>query len=143
MKPETKLLIFSFFYGVVVINWHDLYPGPVPGYHLLLTIFYFAPYIPLVLIDKHYFPHLIIFGLLTSLYNDLLYYVVGNLLFGTKIDLIEWWTWQLGFRGLDGRWAFDFLLFKTRVTSILMGISIYIRIIIILITYWKLVNRNV
>jgi hypothetical protein len=73
-------------------------------------------------------------GLLASLMNDLFFYPVGELMhLVSGINLLAWYKLQLG---LDG-WAVDFWfkggLFTFPVWSWLMGLSIYLRIITVIL----------
>jgi hypothetical protein len=79
-------------------------------------------------------------GILSSLMNDLFYAPIGNIIGWTNYNLIEWYKWQLGLYGLNVKWYFDGGIFTIPVSSILMGLSIYTRIVIaylILLKWWK------
>jgi hypothetical protein len=76
------------------------------------------------------------FGLFTSLMNDLLYYIVGRLLFGFPFDLAEWYRCQL-LPVCEKPIEFDFLFFKVKPYPYLMPLSIYTRVAI---TYFLLSN---
>jgi hypothetical protein len=72
--------------------------------------------------------------------NDLFYGPVGNILFHTNYNLREWFMNQLGFN--DGKYLFTFMggLFTLRVTSLIMGLSIYARLVLVyavLYKWWK------
>ena len=126
----TKLAVYSALYGFLAINYIDLVvPGSeVPGYHLWLCVQYFAPFIPILfLLGFDDWELVLVMGLLGSLFNDLGYYPVAMLLFGRKVDLIEWYRFQLGFKGLEHGWDFNAGFFKIPVYSITMGLSIYAR----------------
>ena len=134
-----KLLLYSFIYGAIFINWIDLFASPahVPGYHLWLTAMYFLPFfIVLVFRGLEDWELALGFGLFTSLLNDTLYYVVGKWLFGFKIDLLDWYTCQL-LPVCDKQVYFDFLLFKLKPYPWLMPISIYVRAIIAYLLLYK------
>jgi len=133
-----KLIIYSMLYGLIMINWVDLFPQQLPAYHLWLVIMYFAPFgIVVLLRGVEDWELLISLGLLASLMNDLFYYPVGNLLFGFNIDLLEWYKWQLGLYLFDTKWTFKGGLIQFKVSSILMGVSIYLRSIFIVLLCWK------
>jgi hypothetical protein len=133
-KSETKtellvkLFIFASFYGGLLINWVDLFGSPkMPGYHLWLTIMYFSPFlVVLVLNGLEDWELATSYGLVSSLFNDLLYYAVGRALFGFRIDLVEWYKCQL-LPVCDKPVCFDFLLFKLKPYPYLMPLSIYAR----------------
>jgi len=136
----VKLLVYSALYGLFHINYIDLIvPGSyIPGYHLWLTMMYFAPFIPILFLYGFDNWELVVsLGLLASLMNDLFYYPVGLILFGIRVDLVEWYKWQLGFKGLDVKWCFNGGFFRIPVSSALMGLSIYARIAAVVFLCWK------
>jgi len=137
-----KLFFYSFIYGTLFINWIDLFASPVhvPGYHLWLTSMYFLPFL-IVLIFRGIedWELTLSFGLFTSLMNDLLYYVVGKLLFGFSINLAEWYKCQL-LPICDKPIYFDFLFLRFKPYPYLMPLSIYLRITItyyLLYKWWR------
>jgi hypothetical protein len=137
-----KLFTYSFIYGTIFVNWIDLFVGSnrIPGYHLWLTFIYFAPFITVLLLYGLRDWELTLgFGLFTSLMNDLLYYVVGNYLFGMNIDLFEWYKCQL-LPVCDKPIYFDFLFFKVKPYPYLMPLSIYTRAVVtyLLLCKWYL-----
>jgi hypothetical protein len=126
----VKLSVYSALYGLLAINYIDLVtPGSnVPGYHLWLTIQYFAPFIPILFVlGFDDWELALAMGLWGSLYNDLFYAPVGRLLFGRTVDLLEWYSFQFGFKGLQDSWTFNGGFFTFPVTSLLMGLSIHAR----------------
>lgn len=137
----TKLLLLAFFYGLFVVNIIDLTVQGFPGYHLFLTLLYFYPFLVACLVLGFDDWELLIgLGFVSSLMNDLLYAPVGVLLFKKHYDLAEWYLWQLGFRGLDVKWYFDAGFVRVPVSSILMGLSIYARILVsylVLRKWWR------
>jgi hypothetical protein len=70
-------------------------------------------------------------GLLSSLMNDLFYAPMSNYFFGGSYNLSEWFLQQLGFRGNIVIYHFQGGFFTFPVTSWLMGLSIYLRILLI------------
>ena len=135
-SPEFKLFIFSIFYGLLFINYIDLVvPGSnVPGYHAWLAVAYFISFVPLLFLwGLSRWKLVLSLGLTASLMNDLFYYPVSLILFGKAPDLYEWYLFQLGFKGLTRAWTFNAGIFTLPVTSILMGASIYIRIMLVTI----------
>jgi hypothetical protein len=141
-KPSffLGLLLYSFIYGTVFVNWIDLFVGPnrVPGYHLWLTFIYFAPFITVLLLYGAEDWELTLgFGLFTSLMNDLLYYVVGRYLFGIPVNLVEWYRCQL-LPVCDKPIYFDFLFIRLKPYPYLMPLSIYSRIaaVYLLLSKW-------
>jgi len=143
VKSESKLgfllrlLLYSFIYGTFV-NWIDLFAGPpIPGYHLWLAAMYFMPFIiVLVFRGLEDWELTLGFGLFTSLMNDLLYYIVGNYLFGFRVDLSEWYRCQL-LPVCDKKVVFDFLFFKVKPYPYLMPLSIYARIALTYMLLYK------
>jgi len=136
----SKLLIYSVLYGVFSINYIDLVvPGSnVPGYHLWLLIAYFAPFIPLLLLFGFEDWELVGgLGLTASLMNDIFYYPTGMLLLRTSVNLSEWYLFQFGFKGFDVWWSFNAGFFTIPVTSLLMGLTIYLRIGIVVALIYK------
>jgi hypothetical protein len=136
----AKLSAYSALYGLLAINYIDLVtPGSsVPGYHLWLAFQYFAPFVPILFVlGLDDWELAAAMGLWGSLYNDLFYAPVGRLLFGRAVDLLEWYSFQLGLRGLEARWTFNGGFFTFPVTSLLMGLSIYARIALIAALLWK------
>ena len=141
IKFIAKMLLYSFFYGLFVINVIDLTVKSFWGYHLFLIMLYFFPFLIVCLIigfdDWELLAGL---GLLSSLMNDCFYAYVGNAFGWTKYDLVKWTLWQLGFYGLDVKWHFNGGFFTIPVSSLLMGLSIYARIIfsyLVLLKWWR------
>jgi hypothetical protein len=138
-----KLSLYSAIYGLLSINYIDLViPGSnVPGYHLWLLFQYFLPFIPLLfLLGFDDWELVLSMGLLGSLFNDLGYAPIGMLIFNRKFDLINWYSFQLGFQGYKVWWYFDAVIFRIPVTSIGMGISIYTRItltFLLCLKWWR------
>ena len=133
----TLLLLYSAFYGLLVINWLDLFARDIPGYHLFLTVLYFAPFITsVVLWGLKDWEVALSLGLFTSLMNDIFYYVVGKYLFGLSVDLAEWYRCQL-LPVCDKPIEFDFLFFKVKPYPYLMPVSIYLRVAVVLFLLWK------
>jgi len=143
----AKLVVISIIYGLFWINPVDLTSAlhDMPYYHLWLIALYFAPAYGLFAVygTRDWELYLSI-GLLASLMNDLFFYPVGELMhLVSGINLIEWYKMQLG---LDG-WAVDFWfkggIFTFPVWSWLMGLSIYARIItVVLLSEWWLKKKR-
>jgi hypothetical protein len=79
-------------------------------------------------------------GLLVSLFNDVGYFFIGNLLFGFHEDLGPWISGQLGFQGTKIVTYFEGGNFSLAVPSWLMGLSIYARAAVvgaILYNWWR------
>jgi uncharacterized membrane protein HdeD (DUF308 family) len=142
-----KLVLFSLFYGLVLINWIDLFGKTVPGYGVWLVLTYFAPFWVLIIYEGYSeWPLAVSLGLLVSLANDLGYYVVGNLLFGFHTDLVAWTAGQLGFHGNQLVTVFEAGAASIPVSSWLMGLSIYLRSAVVaagLYYWWKHPTRIV
>jgi len=139
----AKLLAYSAIYGLIHVNYIDLVAAgsSIPGYHLWLMALYFAPFIPVLLVlGFNDWELLLSMGLIASLMNDLFYHPIGMILFGRKVDLLDWYLFQLGFRGLETRWSLNLGFATVPVSSMMMGASIYTRLIItalLLIKWWR------
>ncbi len=134
-----KLVLFSLFYGLVLINWIDLFGKTVPAYGIWLVLTYFAPFIVLIVYEGFgQWPLALSLGLLVSLANDVGYYFVGNLLFGFHQDLPHWIAGQLGFRGDQLVTIFQAGAVSIDVYSWQMGLSIYLRAAVVAVGlyYW-------
>lgn len=134
-----KLVLFSSFYGLILINWIDLFGKSVPGYGIWLILTYMAPFgVVLVFQGWKAWPLATSLGLLVSLNNDLGYYFVGNLIFGFHQPLGPWLAGQLGFLGGQIVTVFQGGRFTLDVTSWMMGLSIYARALIVagILLYW-------
>jgi hypothetical protein len=136
-----KLILFSSFYGLILINWIDLFGKTVPAYGLWLLLTYMAPFGVLIVFEGlEAWPVAASLGLLVSLNNDLGYFFVGNLLFGFHVALGPWISGQLGFEGSTIVTVFYGGGFSLAVTSWMMGLSIYVRIAVvvaILYRWWR------
>jgi len=140
-RNVLKMVFLAFIYGLVSINYIDFYPHhPVIGswYHLWLAGQYFVPFVVIMLLfGLGEWEVVASLSLLVSLMNDLFYAPMG-LLFGVwSGDLLDWYLWQLGFRGFDSRWWFQGGFFSFPVSSILMGVSIYVRVLLVIGLMWK------
>jgi len=134
-----KLVLFSLFYGLVLINWIDLFGKSVPAYGVWLVLTYFAPFWVLLVYEGYSeWPLALSLGLLVSLANDVGYYFVGNLLFGFHQNLVSWTAGQLGFDGTNLVTVFQAGPVSIPVDSWLMGLSIYVRGIVVSagLYYW-------
>ena len=140
-----KLVLFSALYGLVLINWIDLYATNAPAYHIWLVLTYMAPFGVLIVFQGFKEWQLALsLGLLVSLMNDVGYYFVGDLLFGFQKALVPWVSGQLGFQGSTVLFYFQGGLFNIPVTSTLMGLSIYARIAVVslvLYHWWRQPSR--
>jgi uncharacterized membrane protein HdeD (DUF308 family) len=127
-----KLVLFAAFYGLVLINWIDLFATSAPAYHIWLVLTYMAPFGVIIVFQGFKDWQLAVsLGLLVSLTNDLGYFFVGDLLFGFHVSLVPWVLGQLGFEGNQLLFYFQGGLFNIPVTSWLMGASIYARIVVV------------
>jgi hypothetical protein len=134
-----ELVLFSLFYGLVLINWIDLFGKSVPAYGVWLVLTYFAPFWVLLVFEGYTeWPLALSLGLLVSLANDVGYYFVGNLLFGFHQNLGPWIAGQLGFKGTQLVTIFDAGAFSIPVDSWMMGLSIYVRAALVTVGlyYW-------
>jgi hypothetical protein len=136
----VKLVTFAAFYGIVFVNWIDLFNGGayiyvVPGYHIWVLVAYLIPFAILLLIRGQKDWELALsLGLLASLGNDLGYFVVGNAYFGFHVNLIDWYAHQFGFYGNTTLFVFNGGFFSFDVPSWLMGASIYARVAVVLLS---------
>ena len=134
-----KLVAFSFFYGMIWINWFDLFSGSAPAYHLLLISMYFAPaYLVLIFKGWPSWELAAALGALTSLTNDLFYGIVGAYMFQLPFNVPQWLAAQLGAGGNNVIFTFEGADFQFPVTSYVMGASIYLRILFVAASlfYW-------
>jgi hypothetical protein len=134
-----KLILFSAFYGLVMINWIDLFGKAVPAYGLWLLLTYMAPFGVLIVFQGwRSWPLAASLGLLVSLFNDVGYFFIGNLLFGFHENLGPWISGQLGFGGSNLVTVFQGGSFTIGVTSWMMGLSIYARAVVVglILVYW-------
>lgn len=127
-----KLILFAAFFGLILINWIDLYGSQAPGYHIWVIMIMMAPFgVVLVFQGLKDWQLALSLGLLVSLMNDLGYYFIGDLLFNFHVSLVPWLGNQLGFRGTETLFIFQGGFFSFPVTSILMGASIYGRVAVV------------
>jgi len=134
-----KLLLFSAFYGLILINWIDLYGKSVPAYGVWLILTYSAPFGVLIVFEGwRSWPLAASLALLVSLMNDVGYFFVGNLIFGFHENLGPWIAGQLGFLGNQVVTYFEAGAFSITVTSWMMGLSIYARCVVVgvILFYW-------
>jgi hypothetical protein len=134
-----KLVLFSALYGLVLINWIDLFGKSVPAYGVWLILTYMAPFgVLLVFQGFEAWPLAASLGLLVSLMNDVGYYFIGNLIFGFHQPLEPWILGQLGFYGGTVVTVFYGFSFSLPITSWMMGLSIYLRILVVasILYYW-------
>ncbi len=141
-----KLATFALFYGIVFVNWIDLFNGGayiyvVPGYHIWVIIAYMIPFGVLLLIrGRKDWELALSLGLVASLGNDLCYFVVGNAYFGFHVNLLDWYAHQLGFYGNTILFVFNGGFFSFGVPSWLMGAAIYGRIAVVILSlrhWWR------
>jgi len=132
-----KLVVFAAFYGIVFVNWIDLFNGGafiyvVPGYHIWVLIAYLIPFgLLLVIQGRKDWELALSLGLLASLGNDLGYFVVGDAFFGFHVGLLDWYAHQFGFYGSTTLFVFNGGFFSFNVPSWLMGAAIYGRIAVV------------
>ena len=135
-----KLVVFAAFYGIVFVNWIDLFNGGayiyvVPGYHVWVIIAYMIPFgVLLVIQGRKDWELALSLGLIASLGNDLCYFVVGDAFFGFHVSLLDWYAHQFGFYGNTTLFVFNGGVFSFSVPSWLMGLAIYARIAVVLLS---------
>lgn len=136
-----KLILFSALYGLLLVNWIDLFATSAPAYHIWLILTYMAPFGVLIVFQGTKDWQLAVsLGLLVSLMNDVGYFFIGDLLFGFHRALLPWVEGQLGFQGTAVLFTFQGGAFNFPVTSILMGVSIYARVAVVTLVlyhWWK------
>jgi uncharacterized membrane protein HdeD (DUF308 family) len=142
----VKLVAFAVFYGLVFVNWIDLfnggkYPFVVPGYHIWVIIAYLIPFgLLLVLQGRKDWELALALGLIASLGNDLGYFVVGDAYFGFTVNLPDWYAHQFGLYGTTTLFTFNGGFFSFDVPSWLMGAAIFGRIAVVLLSlrhWWR------
>ena len=134
-----KLILFAAFYGLIMINWIDLFGKQVPAYGIWLILTYMAPFGVLIVFQGwRSWPLAVSLGLLVSLFNDVGYFFIGNLIFGFHENLGPWIAGQLGFQGNQVVTVFEGGRFAINVTSWEMGLSIYLRAFVVglILFYW-------
>jgi len=135
-----KLIVFAAFYGIVFVNWIDLFNGGayiyvVPGYHIWVIIAYMIPFgVLLVMQGRKDWELALSLGLLASLGNDLGYFVVGDAFFGFHVNLLDWYAHQFGLYGNTILFTFNGGFFSFGVPSWLMGAAIYGRVAVVLLS---------
>jgi len=135
-----KLVTFALFYGIIFVNWIDLFNGGayiyvVPAYHIWVIIAYLIPFGVLLLTQGWKDWELALsLGLLASLGNDLGYYVVGNAFFGFHVNLVDWYAHQFGLYGNTTLFVFNGGFFSFDVPSWLMGAAICARIVVVVLS---------
>jgi len=141
-----KLIVFAAFYGIVFVNWIDLFNGGayiyvVPGYHIWVVMAYMIPFgLLLVIQGRKDWELALSLGLIASLGNDLAYFVVGDAFFGFKVNLLDWYAHQFGLYGNTLLFTFNGGVFSFGVPSWLMGASIYGRVAVVLLSlrhWWR------
>ena len=135
-----KLIVFAAVYGIVFVNWIDLFNGGayiyvVPAYHVWVIIGYLIPFgVLLVIQGRRDWELALSLGLIASLGNDLFYFVVGDAFFGFQVNLPDWYAHQFGLYGNTTLFIFNGGLFSFAVPSWLMGAAIYGRIAVVVLS---------
>ena len=135
-----KLVVFAAVYGIVFVNWIDLFNGGayiyvVPGYHIWVIIAYLIPFgVLLVVRGRKDWELAFALGLIASLGNDLFYFVVGDAYFGFQVNLLDWYAHQFGLYGNTTLFVFNGGFFSFDVPSWLMGASIFGRMAVVLLS---------
>ncbi|MEM3982551.1 MAG: hypothetical protein QXM71_07535 [Thermofilum sp.] len=139
-KLLAKLVAYATIYGLIHVNYIDLVTpgGRIPGYHLWLLALYLAPFVPIIFVLGLDGWDLVVgLGLLTSLMNDLFYAPAGMILFGRNVDLVDWYSFQLGLRSFEVRWVMDYGFVKVPVSSVGLAATIYLRILLVITLLWR------
>jgi len=136
-----KLILFSIAYGMILVNWIDLFATSAPAYHIWLILTYMAPFGVLIVFQGLRDWQLAVsLGLLVSLMNDIGYYFSADLIFGLGRPILPFLAGQLGFEGSKVLFYFQGGAFMIPVTSILMGLTIYGRVALVslvLYHWWR------
>lgn len=142
IRPETraqqtlvKLVLFAFAYGLLFVNWIDLFNVQVPAYHIWVAIAYLMPFgVLLVVRGLQDWELALSLGLLASLGNDIGYYVVGDAFFGFHVELVDWYAHQFGLYGNTVLFTFEGGFFSFPVLSWMMGLWIFARLAVVVFT---------
>jgi hypothetical protein len=125
----ARCLGFAAFYGLIVVNWVDLFHHSLPAYSVWLSLIYFAPGMGLLAFTGiRHWRLAIAMGLVASLANDLGFFFVGDLAFGFHEPLGSWFAGQLGFEGMKRVSSFRFPYGKFYVYSWEMGAWVWLRL---------------
>ncbi len=134
------LVAYSAGYGLVLINWIDLYAGEsIPYYHVWLIFMYFAPFLTVLVFEgRKDWDYVLALGLFTSLMNDLFYGWIGAYFTGKQleingqpVDLLTYYVGQLGLQGWTPLFTFHAGGASFGVYSWLMGLAIFGRIVLV------------
>lgn len=123
--------LFSLFYGLVVVDWVDLFKHATPDYSVWLALLYVSPIGFLFVIEdyRRVWPLAVVFGLISSLANDLGYLFVGDLVFSFGRPILPWLAGQLGFLGLTPVSSIHALMrFRAPINSLEMGAWVWLRV---------------
>ena len=141
-----ELIVFAAVYGIVFVNWIDLFNGGayiyiVPAYHIWVIIAYLIPFgVLLVVQGRKDWELALSLGLIASLGNDLGYFVAGDAFFGFRVNLLDWYAHQFGLYGNTILFIFNGGAFSFGVPSWLMGAAIYGRLAAVLLSlrhWWR------
>lgn len=141
MTPEPherrQLLLagsFGLFYGLVVVDWVDLFHHATPAYSVWLGLLYVAPIGLLFSVEgfRRVWPIALLFGLVSSLANDLGYFFVGDLVFSFGRPIAPWLAGQFGLLGSAPVSSVHALMrFRASIASWEMGAWVWFRIILL------------
>jgi hypothetical protein len=132
---DSKLFVYSILYGLVLINYIDVFSSGGYAYHLWLVAMCFAPFVIFSLIDSRDWKLTVSLGLVSSLMNDV-FYGPALYLAGRSIDLF--WYYRLWLiPHSETLFNFNFGVFCMPVFSWMMALSIYSRIILVYILLKK------
>ena len=130
-EKDLLLIILAVIYGAFIVNYFDVLIKPEPpGYPFFLLAIEFFPFIP-VLLEGDWKLFLAL-GLIVSVVNDIFYTPFATFFLGKAVDLAESILAQFGYMG-SYNWTANWALFKIEVTGIMMRISLFIRIILIVL----------
>lgn len=134
-------------YGAILVNRFDLRPPSFvvgPDYDLFLMALYFLPGILVAIFYRNVWLIPLV-GLAVSLMNDMIYEPAG-VIWGVRTMRsinANWYLQQLGFLGSEKViLTLSFGIVSVPVTSLLMGISVYVRASIVVILAVYLARRR-
>jgi len=125
---DVCLLLFLTIYGFLFVNIIDTYMVMVFRYYVYITFFsYLVPPILILIINKSYWKKALVSFLYVWLLNDLTAPIIIWLSCFDK-DLLGFYVFTLGLKGLELGWYYELGFVRIPITSITMGISTYVRL---------------
>lgn len=131
------LIVFSVLYGLIFINYIDIVlpGGATSGYHLWLVLMYFLPFAGFSLLNLKNWKLTVGLGLIASLMNDV-FYGLTKYLIGIPYDLTRYYSlWLIPQNTILFNLNLGFTVLP--VYSWMMALSIYARIIPVVLLLWS------